>query len=330
MQVQRTNARKGLDLLTTQLDFTGKVVQRVATHHQGPSLASPLQVAEFFTYDHSNRLVSSRQQLPGEARSALLDSVQYNELGQVTRKTLATGRLRQDVDYAYNSRGWLTSLNDPYAPNPTQHDLFHLSLHYERGFTRGYEQYNGNLTGQTWRGRDGVQRAYGYVYDPLNRLLQDDFVARTTAPTPSAGLWKAEEDNYRLSFVSYDDNGNILTLRRRGLLQAATSRQAKQYGAVDAFTYAYQGNLLQAVDDQVANNQLPRPTGYNGAPASLAGDFQEQGVKLGGEYLYDANGNLTQDQNKGITDAIFRYAASEQKVVRPVSLLEEESERGAA
>ena len=40
------------------------------------------------------------------------------------------------------------------------------------------DPYNGNLTGQTWRGRDGVQRAYGYVYDPVNRLLQGNYVAR--------------------------------------------------------------------------------------------------------------------------------------------------------
>ncbi len=185
-----------------------------------------------------------------------------------------------------------------------------------------------------------MQRAYGYVYDPLNRLLQGDFVARSaTSPvTPTAGLWKAEEDNYRLSFVSYDDNGNILTLRRRGLLQAGTSHQAKQYGAVDALTYAYQGNRLLAVDDAVSTNQLPRPKNYNGAPTSLAGDFQEQGVKLGEEYLYDANGNLTQDKNKGITgilynhlnlprqihfgqvgdSVVFRYAASGQKVAKLV------------
>ena len=79
----------------------------------------------------------------------------------------------------------------------------------------------------------------------------------TTAPaTPSAGLWQAEEDNYRLS---YDENGNILTLRRRGPLQAATAHQAKQYGAVDALTYAYAGNRLLAVDDAVSTNQLPRP-----------------------------------------------------------------------
>lgn len=54
-------------------------------------------------------------------------------------------------------------------PDPA--DLFNLNLHYDRGFTTGYGQFNGNLTGQTWRGRDGVQRAYVYVYDPLNRTL---------------------------------------------------------------------------------------------------------------------------------------------------------------
>jgi RHS repeat-associated protein len=339
VQVQTTNARKGTDLLTTQLDFTGKVVQSVAVH-QVPSLTTPLQVAEFFTYDHTGRLLTTRQLLPGEVRPALLDSVSYNEIGQAVRKTLGTGRLKQEVDYAYNIRGWLTSLNDPYQPNPTKNDLFHLSLHYERGFTTGYEQYNGNLTGQTWRGRDGVQRAYGYVYDPLNRLLQGDFVARTTTSslTPMAGAWKAEEDNYRLSFVSYDDNGNILTLRRRGLLQNAAHTSNKQYGAVDNLTYSYQSNRLLAVDDQVSGNQLPRPKNYHGAPTSLAGDFQEQGVKLGEEYLYDANGNLTQDKNKGITgiaynhlnlprqihfgqvgdSIVFRYTASGQKVAKLV------------
>ncbi|WP_198173017.1 DUF6443 domain-containing protein [Hymenobacter ginkgonis] len=336
VQVQTTNARWGLDLLTTQLDFTGKVVQSVAVH-QGPS-HTPVTVAEFFRYDHTGRLLSTRQQLPGEAHAALLDTVSYNEIGQATRKTLGTGRLRQDVDYAYNIRGWLTSLNDPYQP--AKEDLFNLSLHYERGFTKGYEQYNGNLTGQTWRGRDGVQRAYGYVYDPLNRLLQGDFVARTTTSllTPSVGLWQAEEDNYRLSFVSYDDNGNIRTLRRRGLLQNATHAQAKQYGAVDNLTYTYQGNRLQAVDDLVTGNQLARPQTYHGAPTSLAGDFQEQGVKLAQEYLYDANGNLTQDKNKGITgiaynhlnlprqihfgsvgdSLVFRYSAAGQKVAKLV------------
>ncbi|MBD2768430.1 hypothetical protein IC235_11065, partial [Hymenobacter sp. BT664] len=157
VQVQSTNARGGLDLVTTRLNFTGQPLQTVSMH-EGPNHA-PVQVAEFFTYDHTGRLVSTRQQLPGEAQPTPLARVAYNELGQSLTKTVGTGRLRQEVDYAYNIRGWLTSVNNPYAPDPR--DLFSLSLHYERGFTRGYEQYTGNLTGQTWRGRDGVQRAYG-------------------------------------------------------------------------------------------------------------------------------------------------------------------------
>jgi hypothetical protein len=121
-------------------------------------------------------------------------------------------------------------------------------------------------------------------------------------------------------------------------LQNATHATGKQYGAVDNLIYAYQGNRLKAVDDAVTGNQLPRPTDYHGAPTSLAGDFQEQGVKLGQEYLYDANGNLTQDKNKGITgivynhlnlpkqihfgsvgdSIVFRYTATGQKVAKLV------------
>ncbi|MBD2768829.1 hypothetical protein IC235_13115 [Hymenobacter sp. BT664] len=271
-----------------------------------------MAVSEFLSYGHTGRLLSTRQQLPGEAQPTPLAQVGYNELGQSLTKTLGTGRLQQAVDYTYNIRGWLTSVNNPYAPDPR--DLFSLSLHYERGFTPGYEQYTGNLTGQTWRGRDGVQRAYGYVYDPLNRLWQGDFVARLGGAGSLSGAWRAEEDRYRLSFVSYDDNGNIATLRRRGLLAGATRLAPAQYGPVDALTYRYAGNRLLAVDDQVTSNQLPRPWGYEGAPTSLAGDFQEGGTRLGEEYVYDANGSLTQDRNKGISGIAYNHLSLPQRI----------------
>jgi RHS repeat-associated protein len=337
VQVQTINARGGHDLFTTQLDFTGRPVKAVNLHRGLDS--QPMVVVEAFAYDQMGRLLASAQQLPTEAKPTQLSLRHYNEIGQLLVDSMGTGRLAQQVDYAYNIRGWLTSLNNPFDPNPK--DLFNLSLHYELGFSKGYEQYNGNLTGQTWRGRDGVQRAYGYVYDPLNRLQQGDFVARaggSAGTLTTATAWNTELDNYRLNSISYDDNGNINTLRRWGLLKSATHATAKQYGAVDNLTYAYVGNRLQAVDDAVTGNQLPRPTGYNGAPTSLAGDFQEQGVKLGQEYFYDANGNLTQDKNKGITaikynhlnlprqiqfgsgadSVVFRYSAAGQKVAKLV------------
>ncbi|NEL40833.1 MAG: hypothetical protein G3W69_23990, partial [Xanthomonas perforans] len=130
----------------------------------------------------------------------------------------------------------------------------------------------------------------------------------------------------------------LLSLRRRGLLANATHTTPKQYGPVDALTYSYAGNRLLAVDDAVTTNQLPRPAGYHGAPASLAGDFQEQGTRQPQEYDYDPSGNLTADRNKGLTriaynhlnlprqlhfgsgadSVVFRYTASGQKVAKLV------------
>ena len=114
--------------------------------------------------------------------------------------------------------------------------------------------------------------------------------------------------------------------------------QQTQYGPVDLLAYRYDGNRLLAVDDQVTTNQLPRPADYNGAPTSLAGDFQEQGIRQQTEYYYDANGSMTQDRNKGITgiaynhlnlpkqihfgigadSLVFRYTAAGQKVAKLV------------
>jgi Leucine-rich repeat (LRR) protein len=347
IQAQSTNARGEQDVVTNRLDFAGRLLQTYSIHH-GPNLpAAGVRVLENRAYDHAGRLSSIGQQLGDEAQPTPVASLHYNELGQLTRKTLGQGALLQHVDYGYNTRGWLTHLND--AQLSDSDDLFGLELCYEQGFTNGYAQYNGNLTGQKWRSRaDGIERAYGYAYDFANRLLQGDFVARTASsnttgfvarpnePTPAS--WSAEANNYRLSFVSYDDNGNVRTLRRRGLLAEATRTTPRQFGLVDQLSYTYDGNRLRAVTDLVTTNELPRATDYHGAPTSLAGDFQEQGVRLSQEYFYDANGSLTQDKNKGISNIaynhlhlptrihfgtgadslVFRYAATGQKVAKLV------------
>lgn len=345
IQVQSTNARGGQDVVTNKLDFAGRVLQTYSIHH-GPSLpAAGVRVLENRSYDHAGRLNSIEQQVDGETQSTPVASLQYNELGQLTRKTLGQEPLLQNVDYAYNTRGWLTHIND--ATLSDDDDLFGLELCYNQGFTNGYAQYNGNLTGQKWRSRtDRVERAYGYVYDFANRLLQGDFVARNNQLNSGIFLgrpdalapWTGEANNYRLSFVSYDDNGNVRTLRRRGLLADATRTTPKQFGPVDHLSYTYEGNRLRTVTDLVTTNELPRPAGYHGAPASLAGDFQEQGVRQNQEYFYDADGSLTQDDNKGISNItynhlhlptrirfgsgadslVFRYTATGQKVAKLV------------
>ncbi|WP_161599639.1 DUF6443 domain-containing protein [Hymenobacter nivis] len=335
VQVVATNARQGQDVVTSQVNFVGQVLKRYSVH-TGPRHEA-IAVAETHTYDHAGRLLTTAQQLPGEARAALVASFAYNEVGQVLQKQLAPGTgLAQQVDYAYNIRGWLTGLNEDLVTGITSvansTDLWGMQLSYDCGFQ--VPQFNGNIAGQKWRNKhDGVARAYGYGYDGANRLLFGDYVAQN-----AAGSWNAEQQRFALAGLRYDENGNILALQRRGLLANATRTAPKQFGPVDNLSYAYAGNRLQAVNDQIATNQLARPANYNGAPASLAGDFQEQGVRRAQEYGYDPNGSLTQDQNKGIgrilynhlglpqqvqfgtgaDSVVFRYTAAGQKVAKLV------------
>ncbi|WP_211289983.1 DUF6443 domain-containing protein [Hymenobacter chitinivorans] len=326
IQVRSTNARGGEDVSTSQLDFAGKVLKSYTVHSDPRSLPAPVTVAEIFTYDHAGRLLTDAQQLPGEIQPTVLATLQYNEVGQLQQKKLALGS--QSVDYRYNIRGWLTHVNDTEQHDPN--DLWGMELYYNHGFTRDYNQYGGNITGQKWRSKaDSVTRAYGYIYDQSSRLLQGDYVARATT-----GTWTAEKQNFGLRYVSYDENGNILTLQRRGLVAAATRTTPKQYGPIDALAYSYKGNQLTTVDDGVTANRSA-----TGGP-SLAGDFQDQpatAVKTSSdEYIYDANGNLTADRNKGITaigynhlnlpsriafgndSIVFRYSATGQKVAKLV------------
>ena len=81
---------------------------------------------------------------------------------------------------------------------------------------------------------------------------------------------------YTEKVTSYDKNGNIKALQRYG------------NGLIDNLTYTYSGNQLTKVEDATGNTN-----GFsNGASAA-------------NEYVYDNNGNLTKDSNKGITSIAY-------------------------
>lgn len=139
---------------------------------------------------------------------------------------------------------------------------FSQSLTYNNG-TSGY---NGNITAMDWTA-NGSSHRYTFAYDGLNRL---------TAATHGAG-------RYTEKVTAYDKNGNIKNLQRYG------QTSASGYGLVDNLTFTLTGNRLNRVDDACT------ATAYNG------GFEFKDGAKQADEYVYDANGNLTKDLNKGIS-----------------------------
>jgi RHS repeat-associated protein len=117
-----------------------------------------------------------------------------------------------------------------------------------------------------------LNQCYAYQYDNLNRLK--------AAFYQKAGV----ATNAYNESLTYDKNGNILTLNRNGTSETAT--------AIDNLAYTYEANT----------NKL---TTVTDATTSLEG-FKD-GNKTGLDYTYDVNGNMTIDKNKGITLIAYNH-----------------------
>ncbi len=181
----------------------------------------------------------------------------------------------QEVDYAYNVRGWLKGINEI---EQLDNDLFSFKINYNNPEVSGIGVdglYNGNISETLWRTvNDGTKRANGYLYDALNRLKVSRFTDNMASYT---GQYN--------SAYSYDKNGNLLSLARN------TDNGSGSYQQIDNLVYGYDGaNKLVSVVDNSGHTD-----GFNDQNTS------------GNDYGYDINGNMTSDANKGISTIIYNH-----------------------
>lgn len=174
------------------------LVSMTETIHTG---GEDVNILEQFTYDHMDRLLTTTHSING-GTPVVIASNTYNEIGELVQKDLGDDNDPvQSVDYAYNIRGWLTSINDGVSYDPSD-DKFGMALNYEDA-PAGFEQYNGNIGQMSWRSQGGglqnTAQDYVYHYDASNRLLSADY---------------SGTGNFDVSGISYDHNGNIKTLQR--------------------------------------------------------------------------------------------------------------------
>ncbi len=115
-----------------------------------------------------------------------------------------------------------------------------------------------------------LNRGYAYQYDNLNRLKAA--IYQKTGVATNA---------YNES-LTYDKNGNILSLNRNGTSETAT--------AIDKLAYTYSNNQLLKVADTSNKTQ-----GF------------VDGTNTDNDFTYDVNGNMTIDKNKGITLITYNH-----------------------
>jgi RHS repeat-associated protein len=169
--------------------------------------------------------------------------------------------------------------------NEDQSDIFGMDILYNTGLPQlgGAMKYNGLISGIRWQSstNQGV-RGYGFTYDQHNQFTGANY------GDYDKGVWSANQ-HYSVSNITYDANGNIQSLKRKGVTDL--SGQDPVYGTIDdlIYTYNYKSNQLANVEDQ------------SGFSSTIIRNFNNNTI-LQLEYTYDANGNLKKDLNKDITN----------------------------
>lgn len=228
-----------------------------------------------FDYDHAGRLIATRHSTDN-GDTILLSKNEYNEIGQLIAKKLYStnsDHFQESIDYRYNIRGWITSMRS---------NLFKMQLIYN-DITSGLNntpQFNGNISAMRWTNGPGLddvrERAYRFSYDSMNRLTN-----ATQRTFNIDGSWHLSSA-YHEAGVTYDLNGNIRTLLRTDKTGLLIDSLRYDYGSHES-----RGNALRRVTD-----------------AGTGEGFEDVNTR-DNDYLYDANGNMVSDKNKGITSITY-------------------------
>ncbi|MEL6706216.1 MAG: hypothetical protein AAFP15_18265, partial [Bacteroidota bacterium] len=314
------------DIASTRYTFDGRVSD---THHYQESLSLDPQTAteisftkvtlhERFTYDHAGRPLRHYRRVNDEPEVLAAETV-YNELGQVIEERLHSNddgtTFAQTIDYTYHPRGWVKSKDS---------DLFAMEFYYEdaASIPGGTAFYDGSIGALDWTSPNEGEvantvaqrrRAYGYEYDNLGRLTAGTFSAFTAAGT------KVDEDLYTTTGISYDRNGNLLTLQRYGNVNgqkeliddltyhyAHEHKYAWQHGATGSVAIPSEhnsNNRLIAVEDAVAGTigayGFENGSNYDAQYDPDEGGSPGEDTEIA-EYWYNQNGGTVRDRNKGL------------------------------
>lgn len=319
IQSKEENVGGGVDIATTQYHFDGRVLSTKETHTMPNTAYVGLTTLTKYKFSKSGRVTAIAKKIhsttvsyatntnmvgieeDADANYKITASYKYNELGRRIKKTISpgynNGQGLETIDYSYNIRGWLTGINKEYAlgeynTSQWQH-YFGMYLGYNNADGKfAAAQYNGSITGVLWKSQgDNTPRKFDYEYDNANRLIKASYNQRGT----STESWNRLKVDFSTKNITYDENGNILTLTNMGILPGASAPVA-----VDNLSYTYKEvtNRLTRVDDG----------GTAGTANGKQGDFKDGNNAAGTQdYSYDEQGRLVLDNNKRITNIKYNY-----------------------
>ena len=211
VQSVAANHLGGVSRYSYRYDFTGNPLG-VREEHAPDTESAPDVLVSTFAYDHAGRMVSATASLNGGSAGSV--SYGYDALGRLSSRQFGPEEGVLTETCAYNVRGWLARQNS---------DKFDMKLRYQDPALGGAARYSGDISEWEWQHKEGDHPVdtYAFAYDGLGRLLGATHYEGTAAT-----------DRYTEKGITYDRNGNILTLSRH------------TGGVASDYCYAYDGNRL--------------------------------------------------------------------------------------
>jgi RHS repeat-associated protein len=175
-----------------------------------------------------------------------------------------------------------------------------------------FDLYNGNISRMTtalWdNGETHVDASINtYKYDQLNRITafkafkDAGLDAVNNISSPSAAGYEAT--------YSYDPNGNITSLTRRGASGALFDDLSYKYDTVN--TAVPKRNRLLLVNDAIT-----AATGINTDLENQTATYSPTDYTTSNNYEYDASGNLVRDDAEEIADIVWNVAGKIKSINR--------------
>ena len=208
IQIVERDTEDGILCTSKRYDFVGNLI----AHRESYTRAGKTDdIDRTFTYDDRGRLLNETTQVNGGEEAVVY--YEYDELGRLAARRLGEGTSAIAEQSEYDIRSWLTKKSS---------ELFDMSLGHS---------YTGNITSWQWQHKgdpsgDGPQNRYVFTYDGLSRLAN-------TTQYVNGELNKQNVER----FLTYDRNGNLLTLIRYADGVQSSNRQ-----------YTYIGNRLDRME----------------------------------------------------------------------------------
>jgi len=289
-------------------DYFGQLTQT------GYSLGQDNDFFHAYEYDANFRM---HRFLAGTDLNSLSEQAEYRFEDNGAMKRSEIGNHLQGMDYIRTINGWIKAMNNPnfnaqdpgadavvgkgndaFAPDLFAMDFQYFANDYVREGSQvtaqiagaiGTDKYNGLIRATSWQTRTPTSSpvpqshsSYSYSYDELNRLQESTFgelIAHVpTGNNANESMSANWSDEYKVSNLSYDKNGNILSLHRNG--------NSTDGLAMDQLSYFMKDNSNQLSYVKDAAND-----------ANYSADFKDHvnATENNPNYEYNAIGQLVAD-----------------------------------